>query len=272
MQRPDARALLCVGGISASWVASTQLSQTLVSHGGEASGANFFLVWFSTSFNLLLVPALWGVDRASSGSLRLRDALRWGGVGLPLRRIGRAALVLYPLWVGANYLYVRALTLATAATVTAVFSTTPAVVAVLSRFVLREPFWPLKVAAVLLAVLGVLVVDLAPTLSAASDDPSDALTDPTDTIIAGGLTAVAALCAGSYKVLLRKQLGETTAAPIALYLAVLGALNVVGGGVVVLVLQLLGWESVQWASLPWCATPPTPPLIAVDRSRVRLVF
>ena len=48
-----------------------------------------------------------------------------------------------------------------------------------------------------------------------------------------------------------------TAAPIALYLAVLGALNVVGGGVIVVVLQLLGWESVQWASLPWYATQPT---------------
>jgi hypothetical protein len=48
-------ALGCVCGIALSWVASTQLSKTLIS--GEANGANLFLVWFSTNFNVMLVRA-----------------------------------------------------------------------------------------------------------------------------------------------------------------------------------------------------------------------
>ena len=255
MQRPSPAALGCVCGIALSWVASTQLSQTLVSAGGEASGANLFLVWVSTAFNVLLVPLFWSAQR---GRLSLRAATSWGGSALPIRRVLRAAGLLYPLWLGANYLYVRALGLTSASTVTAVFSTTPAVVAVLSWVLLHEPFWPRKVGAVVLAIVGVLCVDLAPTLAAppaAATAAAAAAPDGGDgdavaaagvggdsTALAVSLTAVAALCAGSYKVLLRSLLGETTAPPIALYLSCLGAINIIAGAPIVLALHALGIE------------------------------
>jgi drug/metabolite transporter (DMT)-like permease len=252
MQRPSPAALGCVCGIALSWVASTQLSQTLVSAGGEASGANLFLVWVSTAFNVLLVPLFWSAQR---GRLSLRAATSWGGSALPIRRVLRAAGLLYPLWLGANYLYVRALGLTSASTVTAVFSTTPAVVAVLSWVLLHEPFWPRKVGAVVLAIVGVLCVDLAPTLAvpAASAAPNGGDGDVVasaaavgvggdSTALAVSLTAVAALCAGSYKVLLRSLLGETTAPPIALYLSCLGAINIIAGAPIVLALHALGIE------------------------------
>eukprot|EP01043_Picozoa_sp_COSAG02_P014693 COSAG02_NODE_610_length_19566_cov_39.049622_8_plen_356_part_00 len=246
-ERPSPAALGCVCGIALSWVASTQLSQTLVSAGGEASGANLFLVWVSTAFNVLLVPLFWSAQR---GRLSLRAATRWGGNTLPIRRVLRAAGLLYLLWLGANYLYVRALGLTSASTVTAVFSTTPAVVAVLSWVLLHEPFWPRKVGAVVLAIVGVLCVDLAPTLAvpaaAAAAAPNggdgDAVGGGDSTALAVSLTAVAALCAGSYKVLLRSLLGETTAPPIALYLSCLGAINIIAGAPIVVALHALGIE------------------------------
>lgn len=171
--------------------------------------------------------------------LSLRRATEWGGEALPGHRLLRAALLLYPLWVGANYLYVRALSLTSAAVATAIFSTTPAVVAVLSWLLLKEPFYGLKVCAVVLAIAGVLCVDLAPTV--AGIGPADAVATETDlvadTAFAVALASVAALCAGSYKVLLRLLLGETTAPAIALYLSYLGGVNLLVGAPLVFVLH-----------------------------------
>lgn len=260
MEKPSPAALACVGGIAVSWVASTQLSQTLVSDGGEASGANFFLVWYSTTFNILLLPFFWAcgaparaaVAAPGSAQLTLKGWKGWGGEALPFRKLVRAACLLLPLWLGANYLYVRALGLTSAATVTAVFSTTPAVVAVLSHFVLKERMWPVKLGAVALAILGTLLVDLAPTFHASEAAATEAAsTSAANTLLAGALTAVAALCAGSYKVILRSLLGETTAPAIALYLSILGAICFVIGIPIVLLLQALGWETVDFATLPW---------------------
>lgn len=214
-------ALGCVCGIALSWVASTQLSQTLVS--GEASGANLFLVWFSTNFNVMVVPLLWS---AQPRHLSLCRATTWGGQALPIQKLFRAAMVLYPLWMGANYLYVRALALTSAATATAVFSTTPAVVAVFSRLLLKESFYARKVGSVILAIVGVLCVDLAPTVAGTGADVAagDVDTAAADTAVAVGLASVAALCAGSYKVVLRLLLGETSAPPVAAYLSCLGGI------------------------------------------------
>lgn len=242
-------ALGCVCGIAISWVASTQLSQTLVS--GEASGANLFLVWFSTNFNVMLVALLWSTQPRH---LSLRRTTTWGGQELPIQKLLRAAMMLYPLWMGANYLYVRALGLTSAATATAVFSTTPAVVAVLSRLLLKESFHARKVGAVVLAIAGVLCVDLAPTVARTGADVAagDVDTAAADTAVAVGLASVAALCAGSYKVVLRLLLGETSAPPVAVYLSCLGGINIAFGAPLVLAFHLTGFEVVPpMATLPW---------------------
>ena len=242
-------ALGCVCGIALSWVASTQLSQTLVS--GEVSGANLFLVWFSTNFNVMVVPLLWS---AQPRHLSLCRATTWGGQALPIQTLFRAAMVLYPLWMGANYLYVRALALTSAATATAVFSTTPAVVAVFSRLLLKESFYARKVGAVILAIVGVLCVDLAPTVAGTGADviAGDVDTAAADTAVAVGLASVAALCAGSYKVVLRLLLGETSAPPVAVYLSCLGGINFLFGAPLVLAFHVTGFEVVPPIStLPW---------------------
>jgi drug/metabolite transporter (DMT)-like permease len=138
--------VVLVLGIATSQVAATQTSVLLVR---EAKLPAFFLMWFSTAWNLLLgLPLLIPSVR---NSLQL------------VPKISGCALVLwvapfYLLWAAANALYTQALNVLMASLVAALFSVTPALVAVLSVPILQRHLSPLTVMAVATAAGGVTLI------------------------------------------------------------------------------------------------------------------
>ncbi|MAI24512.1 MAG: hypothetical protein CMN75_00640 [Spirochaeta sp.] len=153
-------------------IACTQVGATqLTSRVQRGLTAPFAITWAHACLQVLCYPA---------GSIRrtaTTDALN------------RSDLAIFPLlFLGANYAYVRALALASPAIVQCVFGAAPAVVCVLSRLWLREPFTRRRGLAVGAALCGVALV------AAPSGSGSHHLT------IGVVVALCAVLCAATYKV------------------------------------------------------------------------
>ena len=122
----------CVGtfivvGIACSWVLSTELSGKIQT--SYHFNARFFLIWFSTSWTVLIIffPMLCKLD--------IREAMI--KEKLTLKRILISAFIFCVLSAGANYLYTWALAFTSPSIVTAVFSSAPAFVFLLSLWILH---------------------------------------------------------------------------------------------------------------------------------------
>lgn len=225
--RARAGLLLLVSLIAASQVGASQLASLLVR---EAKLPAFFLMWFSTAWNLVFaLPLLLTRDRSWR--------CHWKGGGLSLALVG---CPFYLLWAGANTLYTQGLEYLSPPLVTALFSTTPAVVALLSVPLLHRSLTLLTVLASVVAAVGVTLV-AQPWRSRHSHTATQLHDDAADGPVAKllGVFAVlaAAACAATYKVCFRRVFGDAPAAFVLLILTIIGGWAVSLGTVFLYVLD-----------------------------------
>ena len=196
-------------------IACTQVGATqLTSRVQRGLTAPFAITWCHACLQVLCWPA---------GNVRrtpTTDALN------------KSDLAIFPLlFLGANYAYVRALALASPAIVQCVFGAAPAVVCVLSRLWLREPFTRRRGLAVGAALCGVALV-------AAPSGSGSHLT------IGVVIALCAVLCAATYKVRWKRRFG----APPPDY--VLRAVGLVGGAVAICSLPIAAALAATGAETP----------------------
>lgn len=152
--------------------------------------------------------------------------------------------VLLPLQVTSNYLYVHALALAPAGVVQVVFGTAPAVVAAVSRLLLREVLTPLCVFAVLLAVAGTITMGFG----ARAADHVGPVTDTGTEVFGTVLAFCAVLSAASYKVLFKKRLKSPGPQTVLRLLGYMGVVMSSVGFPIAALLAAAGVESQWWGA------------------------
>jgi drug/metabolite transporter (DMT)-like permease len=225
-QRRLASAVAIVAGIAVTHVAATQLAAACVRQYPQLTP--LLLVWIGTASNLLLLPPQ--LCRPRHGS----------PLGLWALRPARLLLLAAPfflLWIGANGLYISALSRLSSSLVVSIFSATPALVAVLSGPILARPLTLPSTLAVATSVAGV-VIAAEPWAAAAAAPP------PVGAMSAFG----AACCAALYKVLFRHFFGDASGWLLLLFLALLGGYALVLGTPLLFLAQP-GWPAAL-ASLP----------------------
>ncbi len=148
---------------------------------------------------------------------------------LSFKRLLLAAFIFYLLWGGANYLYTWALGFTSASVVTAVFSSAPAFVFILSLLILHEKFTFLKLLAVLFCIGGVVLIASSSGIHNGS--------------IKGVLFALlSAIFAALYKVNLKFAIGDAGIATTSVYLSLLGGINLFCFWPIWLILSATGVE------------------------------
>jgi drug/metabolite transporter (DMT)-like permease len=193
--------------IALSWVLTTELAAAAQ----DAGFGGYTLLYFSTSMLSLF---------RCNGSVReTRLEPRRGGQ----TAVSWATPGFLVLWLACNLAFMLALTMIRATTVTAVFSTNPAFVYVLSVLILKEPHDLARIFAVLLAVAGVYLTTKGAAHAAASDggdlddddgkdgnggdDDDDDVEEEESNVVVGALLALlSAALAGLYKVVHVKPL------------------------------------------------------------------
>jgi len=223
-----ASALAIIAGIAVTHVGGTQLAAACVQQYPHLTP--LLLVWVGTGFNLLLLPLQ--LCRPRHGSL--------SALGPWAPRPARLVLLAAPffaLWVGANGMYVSALSWLSSSLVVSIFSVTPALVALLAGPILARPLTLTSTLAVATSVAGV-VLAAEPWAATAGAPP------PFGALCAFG----AACCAALYKVLFRRFFGDASGWLLLLFLALLGGYAVSLGTPLLYVAQP-GWPAAL-ASLP----------------------
>ena len=185
-------------------------------------------MWFSTNWLVLsiLLPL--------SFQINLEQAIRLER--LSIRYLFFCALIFYILWAGSNYLYTSALSFTSASVVTAVFSSAPVFVFILSYVILKEIFTLLKLLAVILSISGVALIAYSQGFHNIS-------------FYGVCFATISALLAAVYKVNLKKALGDTSMSNTAIYLALVGAINMFIFWPLIIILYVLGIEDVS--QVPW---------------------
>ena len=224
-------------GIAAAWVGSTQFAQSVVVNNNLK--APFFIVWFSTVWNILCFP----ICLLCKASLPKQCASKFGVVDTNTRTLFQRAVLFYFIWMSATYLYVRALGLTNATTVTAIFSVTPALVYLLSRLILKEPASLLRSVAVVLAFVGIILM----VSQRGHIDIDNAH------VVGVLLTLCASLCAAVYKVGFKYVMGDPSITTVCLFLTLMGAFNTVCVWPVVLALRAMGADGAVYSlsAVPW---------------------
>jgi len=216
--------LLVVVGIAAAHVTATQLTTECLRHSERLTTP--LLLWASTCSNLLLgAPLLAWRARARGGAKPLLGA--WDARP---RQLALAVAPFFVLYLGANGLYIAALASLSPPLVVSIFSTTPALVALLSVPLLGRPLRALAVAAVACSTVGVVLVaqpwaagGRASSLNSTSAEAASGEGG------AAGLGAAAAAsvagaagCEALYKVLFRRLFGDVPPPALLFFLVTLG--------------------------------------------------
>lgn len=174
--------------IAVTWVGSTQSGkETYTSH----FNAPYFTIWFSTSWMIFTYPVcislyLW-LYGSNLSELWRCSTFVFSEKGITLRSLATSTLPFTIIWEATNYMYLRALGTIPPTDVTALFSSAPAFVYILSFFILREPLLVLRVFSVVLAISGI-------TLFAYSDGFGSA------SLLGVSLAVLSAVGAALYKV------------------------------------------------------------------------
>ncbi|XP_062512860.1 solute carrier family 35 member F4-like [Corticium candelabrum] len=233
--------------IALSWVGATQATKSTYK---DHFDGTFFIVWFSTCWMVVCFPVYLlketlvtktPVKEVLSNSLALLKTESRPSFTLPT--LINLICVVSPfclLWIATNYMYAKALGLHgfAPADVTALFSSAPAFVYILSFFLLNEKFTASKVLAVALAITGVVLFQYANGFSAV-------------TLVGSLLSVGAAIGAALYKTSFKRYIGDASLAEVALFLTTLGLLNLVFLFSIFLILNATNSESLSASPIPW---------------------
>ncbi|CAB3976717.1 Hypothetical predicted protein [Paramuricea clavata] len=152
--------IFIVVGIAISWVGSTQFAKSTYTSSFDAP---WFVVWFSTIWMSLCFPVIslcyrlikgWGFRTSFTKAQNV-----FGDRGLcPITLLTRC-LPFVIIWCGCNYMYTRSLYVLSATDVTALFSSTPAFVFVLSLLLLKDELFSWRrLLATLISIGGIVVI------------------------------------------------------------------------------------------------------------------
>uniref|UniRef100_A0A7S3VXS9 EamA domain-containing protein n=1 Tax=Emiliania huxleyi TaxID=2903 RepID=A0A7S3VXS9_EMIHU len=233
--------LLVVVGIAAAHVTATQLTTECLRHSERLTTP--LLLWASTCSNLLLgAPLLAWRARARGGAKPLLGA--WDARP---RQLALAVAPFFVLYLGANGLYIAALASLSPPLVVSIFSTTPALVALLSVPLLGRPLRALAVAAVACSTVGVVLVaqpwaagGRASSLNSTSAEAASGEGGAAGlgaASVAAASVAGAAGCAALYKVLFRRLFGDVPPPALLFFLVTLGGYGLVCGTALLSALQ-----------------------------------
>ena len=232
--------IFIVLGIAISWVGSTQFAKSTYT---STFKAPWFVVWFSTTWMSVCFPVVSLCRRLIKGQgFRTSFAKGenvFGDRGLcPCTLITRC-LPFVIIWCGCNYMYTRSLSVLSATDVTALFSSTPAFVFILSLLLLRDELFSWRrLIATLISIGGIVVIAY-----------SNGFTGPT-TI--GVLLAVgSAILAATYKVTFKLFIGEGGIEQVSLFLTCLGVLNLLCFWPILEILHFTHYECIYWDDIPW---------------------
>jgi solute carrier family 35 protein F3/4 len=250
--------LFIVVFIAVSWVGSTQTAKSTYN---PTFSAPFFMVWFNTSWMVICYPLLmpvylikvWLRDRAKFTSASYRFGVLQG-IACTLREMWRESCLVFSskgvtllslltstvfftvVWEATNYSYLRALSKISSTDVTALFSSTPAFVYILSLFILKEPLLILRMISVTLAVGGVVLFMYSEGFSPGSLEGMI-------------LSIVAAIGAAIYKVCLKRRVGDAGIFQMGLFLTFLGLFNLLAFWPIVVILHFTHVEPLS--HVPW---------------------
>ena len=220
-RRIGVRHMLVVLAIAVTQCIGAQIAAVVV-HAHSAA----FLVWFSTGWNMLLFAPLFASKATRTATC---------APGCARSRVTTLVFVapFYALWLCSNMLYVQSLATLHAAIVSALFSVTPGLVALLSVPLLRRRLTIFALLSCLVSASGVVLIaqpwthtsghhslDAAPPAA----PPSAPAPAPLFGAFASTLFVLgAAACAATYKVLFRRWHGD---APATTVITVLGCIGV----------------------------------------------
>lgn len=209
--KKHSKALCVVFAIAAMQTAATQFAKLSV----QFDASPFFLMWLSTSFNLVFaVPLAFGNS--------FRAAFSVTALGSRPARLLLLSLPFYVLWALSNTLYVSGLRVLPASLVSSLFSLTPSIVGILSVPVLHRPLSVLALLAVSGCALGTTLIAEPWQQQAHANGTSASVATAQPPQLAGILCVLgAAAAAASYKVLFRRLFDEAPAALVLLLLAAL---------------------------------------------------
>jgi len=215
--------------IAVSQVSATELTRVVQEGGFEAP---FFIMVVHAALlsPLYVVGRRWerhNVSKAAAKSSSVTvvdEKMTW-----------RTAWTLLMAYFGANYCFTRALSLAPASWVQAVFGTAPAIVAVLSKFWLGEAGSARRWVGVAGAICGIVILAFA-----AGSEKTDV--SGFDIVLGLVLAQGATLCAATYKVYFKKKLGGPSPAYVLTFVGLLGFLAAVVGFPIAIIFAFTGVE------------------------------
>lgn len=230
--------------IAVSWTGSTQFAKSTYT---PTFHAPYFLTWYNTCFMTIIYPLFMVPLMCKKSPWRLQTFLRqtatiFGPSGFCLKSLilylFKCILPFCILWIVTNYFYVCSLKILLPGTVTAVFSSSSCFVFILSAIFLKERIYLLRIAAVLICVSGIVLMGYSQGFNGGSST--------------GYVYVVlAALGSALYQVTFKRVMGEATGAQVALFLTLLGILNMTFFWTILLLMNYMEWEVVEWNTIPW---------------------
>lgn len=235
---------LCGGviviGIALSWVGATQFAKSTFTNTFHAP---WFVVWFSTAWMSVSFPVISVCYRLVKGwgflnSFRKAESI-FGDRGLCPYTLVTRCLPFVILWASCNYMYTRSLSVLSATDVTALFSSTPAFVFVLSLLLLKdEIFLWRRLLATLISIGGIVIIAY-----------SNGFTGPTTTGVL--LVVGSAVLAAMYKVTFKVFIGEGNIEQVSLFLTCLGLINLLCFWPILEAMYFTHYEHINWHHIPW---------------------
>ena len=232
--------IFIVLGIATSWVGSTQFAKSTYTN---TFNAPWFVVWFSTTWMSVCFPVISLccrlIKRQGFRTSFAKAENVYGDRGLCPYTLITRCLPFVIIWCGCNYMYIRSLSVLSATDVTALFSSTPAFVFVLSLLLLRDELFSLRrLLATLISIGGIVVIAY-----------SNGFTGPTTTGVL--LTVGSAILAATYKVTFKLFIGDGGIEQVSLFLTCLGLLNLLCFWPVLEIMHFTHYERIYWDNIPW---------------------
>lgn len=232
--------LLIVVGIAGTWVGSTQFIKSTYT---KKFNAPWFVMWFKTSWMSLSYPVVSICFRFVTGcsfkNIFDKAQTVFGDRGVCPTTLLTRCLPFVILWCACNYMYVRALSVLSATDVTALFSSAPVFVYLLSLILLRDDIFKWRcLFATAISVAGIVVIAYSNGFSGPS---------AVGIILAVGAAVLAAV----YKVSFKVSIGDAKIHQVSLFLTCLGLINLLGLWPIMEIMHFTRYEHIEWNAVPW---------------------